>query len=94
MKYQNHGSTRNVIRNFHQFQIPTDHGAFSWQVCGLAEEYRQIVAVLQANPQLLGQLEDDVFLDWNFPPKKGATMGFVMGLFNYSKYSWGKGRYC
>lgn len=25
------------------------------KVCGLAEEYRQIVAVLQANPQLLGQ---------------------------------------
>lgn len=27
------------------------------KVCGLAEEYRQIVAVLQANPQLLGQEE-------------------------------------
>ena len=29
--------------------------ARSPEVCGLAEEYRQIVAVLQANPQLLGQ---------------------------------------
>eukprot|EP00434_Breviolum_minutum_P000946 symbB.v1.2.000832.t2/scaffold37.1/size397765/4 len=28
------------------------------KVCGLAEEYRQIVAVLQSNPQLLGQLEE------------------------------------
>lgn len=56
-------STKNVIGNFHHLQIPTDHGELSWQVCGLAEEYRQIVAVLQSNPQLLGQLEDDV--GWN-----------------------------